>query len=46
MSVLEPFDYAHDGLKLSGRIARPDRPGPHPAVLVMYSALGPDRLMG
>ena len=46
MSVLEPFDYAHDGLKLSGRIARPDGPGPHPAVLVMHSALGPDRLMG
>lgn len=46
MSVLEPFDYAHDGLKLSGRIARPDGPGPHPAVLVMHSALGPDTLMG
>lgn len=43
MSALEPFDYVHDGMTLSGRLARPAGPGPHPAVLVMHSALGPDR---
>lgn len=46
MSELEAFDYGHDGLRLSGRIARPDGPGPHPAILVMHSALGPDRQTG
>jgi dienelactone hydrolase len=43
MSALEPIDYAHDGLKLAGRIARPAGSGPHPAILVMHSALGPDQ---
>jgi len=46
MSALEPFAYAHDGLKLSGRLARPVGPGPHPAILVMHSALGPDQQTG
>lgn len=42
MSELEDFHYEHGGLRLSGRIARPAGPGPHPAVLVMHSAMGLD----
>ncbi len=37
---LREFTYAHDGLALKGQLAVPDGPGPHPAVLVMHSALG------
>ena len=44
MKQLETFEYAHDGLKLSGRIAWPAGPGPHPAVMVMHSAMGLDEL--
>lgn len=39
---IDDFAYDHAGTALTGRIARPDGPGPHPAVLVMHSALGPD----
>jgi dienelactone hydrolase len=36
------FPYEHNGVSLTGQIARPSGQGPHPAVLVMHSALGID----
>jgi dienelactone hydrolase len=45
MSGTRDFHYDHDGLGLIGQIAFPDGPGPHPAVLVMHSAIGMDRLV-
>jgi dienelactone hydrolase len=41
----QAFTYEHDGLSLTGQIARPPGDGPHPAVLVMHSALGLDDLV-
>lgn len=38
--MTQDFPYWHDGRALLGQIARPAEPGPHPAVLVMHSALG------
>jgi dienelactone hydrolase len=45
MSATQDFSYDHDGLSLVGQIARPSGRGPHPAVLVMHSALGIDDLV-
>jgi dienelactone hydrolase len=45
MSATQDFAYEHDGLPLMGQIARPSGQGPHPAVLVMHSALGIDELV-
>jgi dienelactone hydrolase len=40
MSSMEPIRCEHDGTKLEGLVALPAGSGPHPAVLVMHSALG------
>lgn len=40
MTDFQPFALHHFGTDLIGQIAVPDGPGPHPAVLVMYSAYG------
>jgi dienelactone hydrolase len=40
MTALRPYAYSHDGVTLTGQLAEPTGPGPHPAVLVMHSALG------
>lgn len=45
MSGTRDFHYEHDGVGLIGQIAFPEGPGPHPAVLVMHSAIGMDRLV-
>lgn len=45
MSGTEDFHYQHDGLELIGQLAVPEGPGPFPAVLVMHSAIGMDRLV-
>jgi dienelactone hydrolase len=37
---MQDFSYEHDSVALTGQIARPSGKGPHPAVLVMHSALG------
>ena len=45
MTPTRDFSYEHDGVPLTGQIARPSGPGPYPAVLVMHSALGLDDLV-
>jgi dienelactone hydrolase len=35
-----PCEYTHGDQTLNGRLAQPEGPGPHPAVLVMHSAMG------
>jgi dienelactone hydrolase len=40
MTVLQALTCAHGGAILQGRIALPDTPGPHPAVMVMHNAHG------
>jgi dienelactone hydrolase len=45
MGATQDFRYEHDGLALTGQIALPPGEGPHPAVLVMHSAAGPDDLV-
>src|SRR4051794_3702029 len=45
MTETQDFHYEHDGCELTGKIAMPSAPGPHPAVLVMHSALGIDEQM-
>lgn len=42
MVATRELRYDHDGLMLTGLLATPDGSGPHPAVLVMHSALGID----
>ena len=37
---LPTYAYAHEGLALTGRLARPEGNGPFPAVLVMHDAIG------
>jgi dienelactone hydrolase len=37
--------FHHDGVELVGQIAVPEKPGPHPAVMVMPTALGIGELM-
>lgn len=45
MTETQDFAYNHDGLALTGQIARPSDDGQHPGVLVMHSALGLDDLV-
>lgn len=40
MIDLAKLEYVHDGVTLTGRLALPKGPGPHPGVLVMHDALG------
>ncbi len=40
MRDLTPLEYSHEGVTLTGQLARPQGEGPHPAVLVMHNALG------
>ena len=41
----QDFTYVDAGLTMTGQIAKPSGPGPHPGVLVMHSALGLDDLV-
>jgi dienelactone hydrolase len=45
MTTTQSFRYEHEGRQLTGQLAMPSTPGPHPAVLVMHSALGIDEQM-
>ena len=45
MSGTHDFTYNHADLPLTGQIATPSGEGPHPAALVMHSALGIDDLV-
>jgi dienelactone hydrolase len=45
MTGTRDFRYEHGSRELMGQIAVPSTPGPHPAVLVMHSALGIDEHM-
>lgn len=40
MPQFQPIELSHAGTALIGQIIAPDGPGPHPAVLCMYSAYG------
>src|SRR5579862_1778834 len=40
MTQLRAMAFDHDGVELVGQIAVPEKPGPHPAVMVMHTALG------
>ena len=40
MTPFEPVRCDHNGLLLEGYRSRPDRPGRHPAVLIMHNAMG------
>jgi dienelactone hydrolase len=40
MNELRPVTCNHEGVALEGLVAEPGTPGPHPAVLVMHTALG------
>jgi dienelactone hydrolase len=37
--------FEHDGVELVGQMAVPEKPGPHPAVMVMHTALGLGEMM-
>lgn len=43
MIDLQPFEYQHDGVTLTGRLAMPRQTGPRPAVLVFHHANGPSQ---
>jgi dienelactone hydrolase len=45
MTALRAMAFDHDGVELVGQIAVPDTPGPHPAVMVMHTALGLGEMM-
>lgn len=45
MTALHAMAFDHDGAKLIGQIAVPETPGPHPAVMVMHTALGLGEMM-
>jgi dienelactone hydrolase len=45
MTELRAMAFDHDGVELVGQIAVPKTPGPHPAVMVMHTALGLDEMM-
>jgi dienelactone hydrolase len=45
MTELRAMAVEHDGTRLVGQIAIPQGPGPHPAVMVMHTALGPGEMM-
>ena len=40
MTELHAMAFDHDGVELVGQMAVPEKPGPHPAVMVMHTALG------
>jgi dienelactone hydrolase len=45
MTELRAMAFDHDGVELIGQIAVPETPGPHPAVMVMATALGLGEMM-
>ena len=45
MAELRAIAFKHDGVELVGQIAVPEQSGPHPAVMVMHTALGLSELM-
>jgi len=45
MDELQPVNLSHEGVQLRGLMARPSATGPHPAVLVMHTALGISKQM-
>lgn len=45
MTELRAMAFKHDGVELVGQIAIPDTPGPHPAVMVMHTAMGLGEMM-
>lgn len=45
MKDLQAVTFTHEGAELRGLMASPESPGPHPAVLVMHTALGIGRQM-
>jgi dienelactone hydrolase len=45
MTELRAMAFDHDGVELIGQIAVPQTPGPHPAVMVMATALGLGEMM-
>jgi dienelactone hydrolase len=45
MTELRAISFDHDGVELAGQIAVPETPGPHPAVMVMHTALGLGEMM-
>ena len=40
MHELQTVTFSHEGVELQGQMAVPSGPGPHPAVLVVHTALG------
>lgn len=42
---LRAIEFDHDGVELVGQMAVPQKPGPHPAVMVMHTALGLSGMM-
>jgi dienelactone hydrolase len=45
MTELRAMAFDHDGVELVGQIAVPEKPGPHPAVMVMHTGLGLGEMM-
>jgi dienelactone hydrolase len=45
MIDLRAMAFEHDGVELVGQMAVPEEPGPHPAVMVMHTALGLGEMM-
>jgi dienelactone hydrolase len=45
MTELRAIAFDHDGVELVGQMAVPEQPGPHPAVMVMHTALGLGQMM-
>jgi dienelactone hydrolase len=45
MTELRAIAFDHDGVKLVGQMAVPQQPGPHPAVMVMHTAMGLGEMM-
>jgi dienelactone hydrolase len=45
MTDLRAIAFDHDGVELVGQMAVPEKPGPHPAVMVMHTALGLGEMM-
>ena len=45
MTELRAMAFEHDDVELVGQMAVPDTPGPHPAVMVMHTALGLGEMM-
>jgi dienelactone hydrolase len=45
MTELRTIAFDHDGVELVGQMAVPEKPGPHPAVMVMHTGLGLGEMM-